>query len=208
MKKIKTLFIGALLLVAGNAMADKFSVEDVNVEPGSQTEVLVSIENASTIYSFQLDLTLPNGVSLVKDEAGEDYGEYIKARTAKSGTFTFNQYGNTWQIVYFCAKFDDNGMPIAIKGNSGPVMKLFIKPAVSFVGSGEATITNAKTTDETTIPRAAEGCTFKIISSIADGINGVSADSNDAPVYTLGGQRVESPKKGIYVKDGRKVVVK
>lgn len=42
------------------------------------------------------------------------------------------------------------------------------------------------------------------------GINAVSssADKTDAEWYDLSGRRVAQPAKGIYVKNGRKVIVK
>ena len=51
---------------------------------------------------------------------------------------------------------------------------------------------------------------FEIVSE-ASGIetieNGQSADA-DAPVYNLNGQRVNTPAKGVYIKNGRKVIMK
>ena len=53
--------------------------------------------------------------------------------------------------------------------------------------------------------------TFNIIVSNGDGIKGITVDDLDnAKVYTVGGQRVEgkAAKKGVYVVNGKKVVVK
>jgi hypothetical protein len=47
--------------------------------------------------------------------------------------------------------------------------------------------------------------TFKI----ATGINSIAADKlKDANIYTIGGQRVNSVKKGLYIINGKKVVIK
>ena len=41
------------------------------------------------------------------------------------------------------------------------------------------------------------------------GINGVKADAlKDAEVYTINGQRVQNPTKGLYIVNGKKVVIK
>ena len=43
----------------------------------------------------------------------------------------------------------------------------------------------------------------------ATGINAVKAgEKDDAPIYNLNGQRISSPKKGIFIKNGKKYVVK
>ena len=39
-------------------------------------------------------------------------------------------------------------------------------------------------------------------------IAGVEAIEESANVYTLNGQKVQNPKKGLYIRDGKKVVVK
>lgn len=210
MKKIRTFLMSVLLLAAGNAMADKLTVSDITIEPGQQGEFYVALENATDMYAFQFNLTLPEGISLVKDEDEEAYGVYVKGRTAKAGTFTFTKQDNgSWLIVYFNAAIDEETKePVPIKGNSGNVMKVFVKAASTFTGTATATLSDAKITDKTTIPQQVENVTFNITSTVADGIKSIEAAGEDAPVYTLGGQRVEQPKKGIYVKDGRKVVVK
>jgi len=43
---------------------------------------------------------------------------------------------------------------------------------------------------------------------LATGINGVSAASNDNTIYNLAGQRVNAATKGIYIVNGKKVVIK
>jgi len=43
----------------------------------------------------------------------------------------------------------------------------------------------------------------------ATGINSIAADKmKDATIYTIGGQRVNSAKKGLYIINGKKVVIK
>ena len=47
------------------------------------------------------------------------------------------------------------------------------------------------------------------VESVSDGIGTIQADEDDnAPVYNLNGQRVNTPRKGIYIKKGKKVLVK
>ena len=205
MNKIKTLFVMALLAVAGNAMADKFTASDVKIEPGQQGEVMVGIENAAEIYAFTFYLNLPEGISLVKDEDEEAYGVFVKGRTAKSGTFVFTKVDGDWMINYFNADIDPETGAVPIKKNSGDVVKLFIKAADTFQGSAKATIYGAQTVDKTTFPTDAGGTTFTI-SSTSTGIETIKAENNDAPIFTIGGQRVNKAGKGIYVQDGRKVI--
>ena len=59
------------------------------------------------------------------------------------------------------------------------------------------------------IPTAVPGTKFMVVMGGTDGINGINADSRDnAAYYTLGGQKVTSLQKGIYIHNGKKVVIK
>ncbi len=42
----------------------------------------------------------------------------------------------------------------------------------------------------------------------ASAVQTIVKEQSSSPYYTLGGQRVAMPRKGIYIKDGRKVVIK
>ena len=47
------------------------------------------------------------------------------------------------------------------------------------------------------------------VATVATGINSIAADKmEDATIYTIGGQRVEKAQKGLYIINGKKVVVK
>ena len=46
------------------------------------------------------------------------------------------------------------------------------------------------------------------IANVLAGISDIKADAADAPVYNLGGQRVAAAKKGIYIRNGKKYIVK
>jgi hypothetical protein len=44
---------------------------------------------------------------------------------------------------------------------------------------------------------------------LATGINSIAADKmKDATIYTIGGQRVDKAQKGLYIINGKKVVIK
>lgn len=46
------------------------------------------------------------------------------------------------------------------------------------------------------------------IVSLTTGISDIKADMKNAPIYNLNGQRVDNPKKGLYIIGGKKYVVK
>lgn len=59
------------------------------------------------------------------------------------------------------------------------------------------------------IPTATQDAKFNVVIGGTDGINAIenSGNTNDA-YYTLGGQKTYAPQKGIYIHDGKKVIIK
>ena len=51
-------------------------------------------------------------------------------------------------------------------------------------------------------------CHFISINGATSGIDTMKADTTTAVVYNLSGQRVQNPQKGLYIVNGRKVVMK
>ena len=49
---------------------------------------------------------------------------------------------------------------------------------------------------------------FAIDGEETTAINGITISKDNAPIYNLNGQRVAKPAKGMYVKNGKKVVMK
>ena len=202
MNKIKTLFVMALLAVAGNVMADGFTAADVTIEPGKTATIELNLENSNDVYCFTVYLKLPEGISLYYDDDEESYGGYKKGyRTAKNGTFDFKAQGdNTWMINYFNTDFDK-----VITPGTGIVMNVFISASSDYQG-GTGELIGCQTVDASTIPVNVNGGTFQINSSTTTGISSLSTEKNDAPIFTIGGQRVNKAGKGIFVQGGRKFI--
>ena len=77
------------------------------------------------------------------------------------------------------------------------------------VGANAATIDPYRAYIQLTQPTAARALSFYIDGEETTGIEGIAADNMmNGNVYNLNGQRVESPRKGLYIKNGQKVVVK
>lgn len=65
-------------------------------------------------------------------------------------------------------------------------------------------------TDELVVPEsaAAKLLVMTLDGNETTGINSINAAGDDAPVYNLSGMRVKNPTRGIYVKNGKKYIVK
>jgi hypothetical protein len=50
--------------------------------------------------------------------------------------------------------------------------------------------------------------TFNILVSGTEGISSVQVNDGEGPVYNVAGQRVRKTAKGLYIQDGKKIVVR
>ena len=216
MKKTKALFAALLLMVAGNVMADnKVTAADVTIKAGETADVAISITNEGTVLGWSFQLKLPEGVSVVYDEDEEDYlydfSDHVPKskkgvaklspdirETAEEGVLQFSFVGKTADDV--------------LDGNEGEVMTITVKADANLESAvAEGALTNISHSDPDAVSLPVEktsNFTVTIEGTVPVGIQEVEAANAKAPVYNLGGQRVEKTTKGLYVKNGKKVVVK
>ena len=62
--------------------------------------------------------------------------------------------------------------------------------------------------DWRTRPAASEVREIFIVENEATGISEVKAAQNDGEIYNLSGLRITAPTKGLYIQNGRKMIVK
>lgn len=122
----------AVLLTMVGAKADNLSVEAVEIEPGATTTVGISLTNTeNNLVSFQMDLTLPEGISLNKANC------VLTSRiTDVDQELVIGKQG---EHVYRLTSASFNLTPIA--GTNGELITLSITASNTFAG-GQATISN------------------------------------------------------------------
>ena len=73
----------------------------------------------------------------------------------------------------------------------------------------KATLIKADGTEEASTIKAAWGCEVKMGEPTAiRSIEAIKGDNPNAAVFNLAGQQVKSTKKGVYIKNGKKYIVK
>ena len=72
MKRLIILFLTCICIKIMMAQPPSWAINQLNVVPGDVAQLEIALENASTTYTaFQFDLTLPEGISIKKDEEGQ-----------------------------------------------------------------------------------------------------------------------------------------
>lgn len=127
MKTLRNFFTWVLLAMAGNALAAELSVADFSIMPGQQQEVEVALNNAD-YECIMLDfwMSLPEGVTIAKDEDGELMYEESSARFRKSHSMEVTEKeGNIYRILIFSTKNE------TLKGTSGTLFTLTLEAAAN-----------------------------------------------------------------------------
>lgn len=194
MKTIKNLMLAAMVLFAGNAMAQSLSAAPVTLTDG--TGVLdVQFESTEEMTGAQFNLTLPSGISIAYDNEEDDY--IYKAQ--KGYNVNFNDGKDAQTKIVIISRKNKNVAALT----SGTTL-ITITLSATEGATGDATISG--------ITFAKSGASvdgnadFTVAISASTGINALNADDSNEPAFNLAGQKVGKNYKGIIVKNGKKVM--
>jgi hypothetical protein len=215
MKKTKALFAALLLMVAGNVMADnKVTCNDVTIKAGETAKINIAVYNDVDISGVAFQLYLPDGVTVKKKSNGKytyTAGSRLKDEDEEL-IFTINVTDTEDGGV----QFGFGGADVITGESGGSVMSITLEAAADAVSAvTEGYLKNISMSDpnQTSLllndpDKQTYAFTVTIEGTVPVGIQEVEAANANAPIYNLGGQRVEKTAKGLYIKNGKKVVVK
>ena len=192
--------------VAASNGENFMSIDDVKMQPGEvKTIEVMMVNERDDIRGLQCDITLPEGISFLYDEDAEDYvtasSRIPKKLTLSSGM----QDENTLRVAGVCTGSS------CIYGNTGSVFTFKVKANENImVGMYEIKMSKMELSYGEAIDVADRSSVLEILNE-ANGIatifsNGIA----NSEVYDLNGRRVNESmtKKGIYIIDGKKVLIK
>lgn len=182
------------------------SINDVKMQPGEvKTIEVMMVNERDDIRGLQCDITLPEGISFLYDEDAENYvsasSRIPKKLTLSSGM----QDENTLRVAGVCTGSS------CIYGNTGSVFTFKVKANENIMaGMYEIKMSNMELSYGEAIDVADRSSVLEILNE-ANGIativsNGIA----NSEVYDLNGRRVNDSmtKKGIYIINGKKVLIK
>lgn len=182
---------------------DRMFAGNIQMSPGETKQLTVSLDNTGDYCSFQFDLILPEGITVPYDEENEMYmadivpGRFTKTHSLGSNLLKSNRFR---VIVYSIANK-------SIKGTSGAVVNITLK-ADDKLAIGDYTlklenITLADIGENEYYPSDSEST----VNVVTTGIKSVLMDGSSDKIYDLQGRRVNTVKKGIYIVNGKKLIV-
>ena len=200
----KIIFTTILMLCASMSYAQlSLNIEPFEIEAGEVKEILVNLSNPGTeITAVEFDLFLPEGLEVVSDE----YGYYLSpgSRTpnkrnqhAVSGALLSS--GAIHVICY-------HNSQLAFTGEDGDVVVITIK-AADDLEPGNYTI-DLRNIELVNPADPTNGILISDNNTVVTDIENIEAEEEGTvEIYDLSGRRVNNLVKGIYIVNGKKVVV-
>ena len=197
MKTIKNLMLVAMVMFAGNAMAQKLSAEAISIAPGDEADLVVKYESEQDLTAAQFTIALPEGVTIKKN--GKRFVAEIGSEIEDDYEWKIKD-GEAGQIVLI-TRIDNTCGPL----KSGADLITLTLVAAEDAADGTAKISGITFSDKGTSVKGNEDFTVAITIG-GTGIESLNADDSNEPAFNLAGQKVGKNYKGIIVKNGKKVM--
>ena len=147
--------------------------------------------------------------NLIQGINAADY-QYLRLELGSapaSGSLQFKAYGDKNTEEKITTK--NKNLQLAGLGNITRITLQLLSSAPSSVKINKVYLVKKDGSKEIAEPSVFWGCTISDV-EVVTGIQNVTykPSDNDAAIYNLSGQRVTSPTRGIYIRNGKKVIIK
>ena len=182
---------------SASAATSPLSIEPFSIKAGEEKQMVIDLTNPDDdITLVQFDLRLPTGLSLKK--VGGEYDFDIAGRTSwRKHSLDAN---DTNGIIRFLLSSSSNTV---LEGHDGAIIKMTLV-ADSHYNNGAIKLENILLVT----PDEKESKPSDVV-FIPTGIVNINVDEQSAGyIYTLSGQRIAAPRKGINIINGKKIIVR
>ena len=175
---------------SGNSSAPSnafFSFSDGMALTAKGSELTLHLTGTGTYTATQMTVTLPEGCRL-------ESAQIVASRSNGHSVLTSDLGNGHYRVVIYSA----SGLPF------GPSCTDLLRLRVSGHHNGDLAVSDIQVVDPLTAT-----VLLSDVSGIATGIDGLGTDaSSDGDWYTTQGQRVSTPTRGVYIRNGQKKVVR
>ncbi len=191
---------------SATSSANLLYIEPFSIAPGEEKEVLVMLNNPDDAFSdIQFDLYLPEGMEVVNDNEG-----YLIGLGSRTDLRNHNrpeaalQKDGAVRVLCYSDKAE------TFFGHSGDVMKLTLKasdtlsPGIYSLGLKNVELARPDMTNDR--PQASTASVS--VNGNATGIGSLEAEAERGAIYDMNGRPVQQPAKGVYIINGKKVMIK
>jgi len=204
MNKIKILIVCIAAVLSSNAMAQKVSAQDVNITSKGTADLVISLESPVVAAAAQLNVVLPEGIEVAYNEDDEEY-EYTKGEiVAKKKHISISKEADGSYFILIQSGTD----AVPFKSETGTLITLPLVAGELANASVQGTIKNIKVSDfDGGKLINGEEVAFNVTIGETTGLHTIDKQLKNGDVYNLKGQKVNKANKGLYILDGKKVVL-
>ena len=191
---------------AATSSTNLLYIEPFTITPGEEKEVLVMLNNPGEAFSdIQYDLYLPDGIEVVKDEIGYwiDLGSRTTDRKHNLPEAALQRDGAVRVLCY-----SDNTETFF--GHSGDVMKITLKASDNLpAGLYDLELKNVELArPDMTNDRLQTFTSSVSVNGNTTGIGSFATEAEQGEIFDLNGRQVVLSAKGVYVINGKKIMIK
>jgi len=187
------------------ARGEQAPVVSINAEPlqigaGEKRELAVVLRNLDMkVTMVQMDVQLPDGLTLI---AGDEAVEMAGRTSWGTHQLYVNRRGeNTVRVMLA------SGRNALIEGTDGDLLRLKLVAEDGFE-DGDIVLDNMLCTSPTLQEARPQTSTVRVYGNGMTGIVEMKSESRIDKWYNMNGQRMEKPGKGVYIRDGKKVIIR
>lgn len=178
------------------------SLVAISIKPGETKTVSVDMTNTEGIQGLQCSIDLPEGLSFATKSNGKID---IANNTDRGDGFTLStSLQEDGSLTVATVNFEGD----SYYGNSGTIFTFKIK-ADENMAAGEYEIKVCDIVLSSGVAIKPSDAIGKVtVEGSSSGLQQIDADSNQSDsIYNLNGQRVKKPNHGVYIHNGKKVIV-
>ena len=178
------------------------SIEPFRMENAHKGTLTITLDNPDmAVTMLQLDLTLPRGLRL--QHQGEGYAVAMTGRTTwkDHSVYASHLEGELFRLMLASAQ------NATVKDTEGGILRLSLVADDDFDG-GEVVIDNILCTSPSLQECRPQAFRAYLNKDNTTGIGEMRTVVAEGKSYTIAGQRVSNPRKGLYVIDGKKRIAR
>ncbi len=219
---MRRIFISLLMLCISITFTNTAKAEDTNLTgvdnviyvasssavSGETATLSICMKNTAPIRGFQFNLYLPDGVTPVKNSKGKIQTSLSTERLDDDDDHTLSASEQSdGSILFLCG----SEYPENFNGNEGEVATLKINVSADVISGAYPILLKNIKLSETDISKYYLTELIEstlIVMSGSTSINVLNGDAKSKEYYDLQGRKIEKPSKGLYITNGRKLIVK
>jgi hypothetical protein len=218
--KLKTILSTLFLIAVGvQSYADNvLTASDVSIQAGQTATLNITLSDEGPSYNaFVFDLLLPEGISIATSAEDGQYIATYNSERAKGSDYQLliaNHKAHSYRVLGFNQTNESFG-------SKGVLLTITLQAATD-ITNGNATGTLVTDFTDQEYGSSVLGfvatdnywtygfpqASFTVSMTNDTGIHDLQADDAEANTYNLMGQRVQHADKGVFIKNGKKIIKK